>query len=58
MVVLCKNWSIENKQCKFNYTPNTIMNPKDINPNCDGFSSAIVCAWFAANNNFFYAGRF
>jgi len=58
MSVRCANWSIENKQCKFNYTDAPLINKFDINPLCSGYSTVCECTWFKPNNTFYYAGRF
>jgi hypothetical protein len=42
----CENYSIENKQCKFNYDKPCWVNPEDLNPRCDGFKSPGECTWF------------
>lgn len=42
----CENYSIENRQCKFWYTPTAMMNLKDLIPECDGFKSLSECAWY------------
>jgi hypothetical protein len=34
--MLCDNYSKENKQCMFNYTPHPFINGKDLNPLCKG----------------------
>lgn len=41
----CENYSIENKRCKFLYTP-AMLNIKDLIPHCDGFKTEAQCAWF------------
>jgi len=42
----CENYSIENKQCKFWYTPALLVSSKDLIPRCDGFKSEVECTWF------------
>ena len=42
----CENYSVENKQCKFNYIPHPYINDEDLNPRCDGFKDETQCAWF------------
>jgi hypothetical protein len=46
MSVRCKNWSVINKQCRYNYTRNSLINSKDIIPYCDGFKSIQECCWY------------
>jgi len=45
---LCLNYSIENKQCRFNYDQPQLLNFKDINPLCDGYKSSVECCWYRA----------
>ena len=46
-MVICEHWSLENKQCRFNYTPHPFINSKDINPLCKGVDiGKNKCAWW------------
>jgi hypothetical protein len=42
----CLNWSLENKQCKFNYDKPIWVNPQDLDSKCDGFKTEIQCTWY------------
>lgn len=43
----CENYSIENSQCKFNYTPMPFgFNKSDIIPKCDGLKTTADCCWY------------
>jgi hypothetical protein len=46
LVNKCDNWSIENKQCKFNYTPHPYIPNKDLNPLCNGEVGKAECTWY------------
>lgn len=46
MLKRCLNYSVENKQCKFNYDKPCWINPKDLNPKCDGLKSETECTWY------------
>lgn len=53
--VLCLNWSKANKQCRFCYTENLMINPLDIIPQCDGFKTESQCCWFKGYQNIWKA---
>ena len=45
-MILCRNFSIENDQCRYNYTPGAIINLKDLKPNCKGQATIGECCWY------------
>lgn len=42
---LCLNYSLENKQCKFNYDKPIWINSADLDPKCDGTKNETECTW-------------
>lgn len=48
---LCINWSIENKQCRFNYETKHFINHTDLIPHCDGQKTNAECCWYQAYRN-------
>lgn len=45
-MVRCRNYSVENLQCRYNYTPHPMINIKDLIPHCDGHADFSKCCWY------------
>lgn len=49
--LLCINYSVINKQCRFLYEISLIMSAKDIIKGCDGRKTYQECCYYAAYRN-------
>lgn len=46
MPSICRNYSLENKQCRYNYIKNAMISFKDLKPHCIGYAEVSECCWY------------